>query len=400
MTEQHIHREFLTLAVEGSGTEEILHTLSRFTGGESAFTDTWFESIRCCPEEGTLARLLQSGEPVPEGRFGRYQVANRERSFGWLLYEKTRPAEEVQPALEYAAVALILHCQTRIANRQMAEKYKEVFLEDLLLSNVKADIEIHSRARLYGWDFSQGGLAAVVDINNIKKYFVDTLDEGTNQMLEQATETIFNLSISEMRSAFPESKYLRQSDLIVFLISAGAKERTKLAPLLEETFLRLRERLAAESRFTVTLGVGQYYENIRDIAKSYAEARTAINLGYSLQWFDRILFYNRLGLYRLLAPMADRPEARELTERCISPLTDYDRKHNSELLPTLQAVIQQGWNLKAAAEGLYVHYNSVKYRYAKICRLLDMDLNLHDNRTLVEVALKLHLLRTPPANRE
>jgi len=215
-------------------------------------------------------------------------------------------------------------------------------------------------------------------------------------MLEQATEGIFKLSIAEMRSTFPESKYLQQSDLIVFLISAKAKERTKLAKQLEETFLRLQKRVAAESHFTITLGVGQYYENIRDISKSYAEARTAINLGYSLQWFDRILFYNQLGLYRLLAPMADRPEAQELMERCIRPLEDYDQKHNSELLHTLQIVIQQGWNLKAAAEELYIHYNSVKYRYAKICRLLGIDLAVHDNRTLVEIALKLHLLRTPP----
>jgi len=397
MAEHSIHREFLSLAMEGNGAEEILRTLSRFTGGETAFVDTWFKESFCWPEDGEAARLLQHGAPEqPDPRFGQYPVANRERSFGWLIYEKSAESEDIQTALEYAAVALILRCQTRIADQQMAAKYKEVFLEDLLLNNVKADMEIHNRARLYGWDFSQGALAAVVDINNIKKYFVDTLDEGTNQMLEQATEGIFKLSIAEMRSTFPESKYLQQSDLIVFLISAKAKERTKLAKQLEETFLRLQKRVAAESHFTITLGVGQYYENIRDISKSYAEARTAINLGYSLQWFDRILFYNQLGLYRLLAPMADRPEAQELMERCIRPLEDYDQKHNSELLHTLQIVIQQGWNLKAAAEELYIHYNSVKYRYAKICRLLGIDLAVHDNRTLVEIALKLHLLRTPP----
>ena len=62
-------------------------------------------------------------------------------------------------------------------------------------------------------------------------------------------------------------------------------------------------------------------------------------------------------------------------------------------------VIQQGWNLKATADALYIHYNSVKYRYAKICRLLNLDLSVHDNRTLVEIALKLHLLSTPPSHK-
>lgn len=96
------------------------------------------------------------------------------------------------------------------------EKYKASFLEDLLLNNVKADIEIHNRARLYGWDFTNGGLAAVVDINNIKKYFIDRLDSNTNRMLEEATELIFRNSIHEMHQTFPQAKYFRQSDLIVF----------------------------------------------------------------------------------------------------------------------------------------------------------------------------------------
>ena len=69
----------------------------------------------------------------------------------------------MQTALEYASIVLILHIQVQIANQQMAEKYKASFLEDLLTNNVKTDVEIHNRARLYGWDFTNGGLAAVVD---------------------------------------------------------------------------------------------------------------------------------------------------------------------------------------------------------------------------------------------
>jgi purine catabolism regulator len=107
---------------------------------------------------------------------------------------------------------------------------------------------------------------------------------------------------------FPQSKYFRQSDLIVFIISMPEENREGLPEQLEQTFRRLQSRLKMVSPFTITLGIGQYYENIRDISKSYSEARVAINLGYSLQWFDRILFYNRLGLYRLLAPVMNSPE--------------------------------------------------------------------------------------------
>ena len=400
-----IHKEFLGLAINNNSVPEILKTLSSITRMPCAFIDTHFRNIFFSDESSSLMQKLQDAdiENITSEfleQYDHYTVANKNEQFGFLLFEKgclqTQENGNMQTALEYASIVLILHIQVQIANQQMAEKYKASFLEDLLTNNVKTDVEIHNRARLYGWDFTNGGLAAVVDINNIKKYFTDRLDSNTNRMLEEATEIIFRHSIQEMHQTFPQSKYFRQSDLIVFIISMPEDSRETLPEQLEQTFRRLQSRLKMVSPFTITLGIGQYYENIRDISKSYSEARVAINLGYSLQWFDRILFYNRLGLYRLLAPVMNSPESEELCIQYIQPLEDYDRKYHGELLPTLQEILQNGWNLKESAAGLYIHYNSIKYRYSKICKVLNLDLADHNNRSLVEIAMKLYLLKHKP----
>ena len=400
-----IHKEFLGLAINNNSVPEILKTLSSITRMPCAFIDTHFRNIFFSDESSSLMQKLQDAdiENITSEfleQYDYYTVANKNEQFGFLLFEKgclqTQENGNMQTALEYASIVLILHIQVQIANQQMAEKYKASFLEDLLTNNVKTDVEIHNRARLYGWDFTNGGLAAVVDINNIKKYFTDRLDSNTNRMLEEATEIIFRHSIQEMHQTFPQSKYFRQSDLIVFIISMPEDSRETLPEQLEQTFRRLQSRLKMVSPFTITLGIGQYYENIRDISKSYSEARVAINLGYSLQWFDRILFYNRLGLYRLLAPVMNSPESEELCIQYIQPLEDYDRKYHGELLPTLQEILQNGWNLKESAAGLYIHYNSIKYRYSKICKVLNLDLADHNNRSLVEIAMKLYLLKHKP----
>lgn len=135
-------------------------------------------------------------------------------------------------------------------------------------------------------------------------------------------------------------------------------------------------------------------ENIRDIYMSYAQARTAINLGYQLEAFDCALFYSRLGVYRLLATTAHSPESEDCFNRYIKPLMDYDSKNHTNLLDTLRAVIKHGWNLKNASGTLFVHYNTVKYRYSKICELLDLDLREHEIQLAVEIALKMYMINT------
>ena len=393
----NIHREFMTLAVDNRTIPDILHTLHLIVGLPCAFADTYLGNVYVSDPQGPFTALSgRLPEEAPAEEYDTYEVANQTDRFGFLLFEKgsltavDRPLQ--QTALQYAAIVLILRMQILISNMQTAEKYRESFIEDLLLRNVKTDVEIQNRARLYGWDFSNGGISAVVDINNIKRYFTDDLDASTNRMLEDTTELIFRHAIQEIQREFPDEKHFRQSDLIVFILSCPLSERGSIPDRLVSTFSRLRAQLAGACPFTITLGVGQYYNNIRDISESYSEARTAINLGYSLQWFDRILFYNQLGLYRLLAPIMNTPEAGELFTSYIQPLLVHDEQYHSELLPTLDMILRCGWNLKETAARMYLHYNSIKYRYGKLCKVLDLDLSAPENRSLLDVAFKVYQL--------
>ena len=164
------------------------------------------------------------------------------------------------------------------------------FALPLILGNLLQQLYNLADTWVVGQFLGEGALAAVVDINNIKRYFIDRLDSSTNRMLEQATEVIFKCSIREMQRTFPEARYFKQSDLIAFIISEPKSGRAELPARLEATFARLQKALAGVSPFTITLGVGQYYENIREVSKSYSEARVAINLGYSLTGLTAFCF--------------------------------------------------------------------------------------------------------------
>ena len=396
-----IHNEFQTLAINDSTVPEILQTLSLIVGIPSAFVDTYFNEIYYSDSNSNLAQSMQGVDPLEISgellaHYDSHLVAKQNTQFGYILFPKGELKASsdncFQTAVEQAGIILILRMQTRISNQYVLEKYKGIFIEDILLNNIKEEAEIHNRASLYNWDFHDGGAAVAVDINNLKQNFTEKLDSHTNRLLEKLAEDIFTLSIQEIQQSFPNAKYMKQSDLIAFIVSAPPEERGSIVPQLREIFGRIQEKLKKISPFTITMGVGNYYENIRDIYKSYTEARISINLGYALRWFDRILLYKDMGLYRMLTPIAAHPETQEFCEKYLKPLDDYDRENGRQLMDTLQEIVQSGWNLKKASENMYLHYNSMKYRYSKICSVMNVDFDDHANRLMTEIAMVVHMM--------
>lgn len=225
-----IHNKFLDLAVNDRPVFEILQELSLILGIPSSFIDTYFKKIYHSDTSSNFAKQVDEVDP---GRitlellsgYDYYKVAKQNQTFGYMLFPKGKLNQEVgsisRVAVEQAAIVLILRMQVRVSNKYVEDRYKNVFLEDLLLNNIKSESEIHNRALLYGWDFHSGGLVAVVDINNIKKHFAQQLDADKSAMLDQVADTIFEVSCREMLREFPDAKCMRQSDLFTYVLSAG-----------------------------------------------------------------------------------------------------------------------------------------------------------------------------------
>lgn len=396
-----IHNEFLRLAVNGNDAGDVLSALRSLIGRSAVFVDMYFRRVCCSDGSGDIcARFagMDFDRITPEllSHYLCHKVSNSVENFGYIVLDRDgegcRDDGVVRTALEYAAMVLTLRMMDRISSQRIEDKYRDVFLEDLLTNNVKTESEIHNRARLYGWDLRNGGFVAVVDINNIKKCYVTGYDLERDGELQEASRSIFDVSVSRMLAVFPNAKCYRQSDLAVFIISPDKYDQSRTYAQLEGVFGEIRRAIAGKMIFTVTMGVGEYFPNIRDIHKSYTQARTSINLGYQTEQFDCILFYSRMGIYRLLSAISGTKEAGEFIARYVKPLADYDAKYNAALTETLEAVIKSGWNLKKASGLLFIHYNSVKYRFAKICELLDADLHNNEERLAVDIALKLHMM--------
>ena len=378
-----------------------MQTLSTLIQEPTAYVDTVFHKVyfsENVSEDSLYLKGLSYDIILNEYR-EKYQcidVVNKEQKFGYimLLSDRTYPDTDsniYKTAIEYASIVIILRMQIRISNRMIEEKYYSSFVGDLMLNNVKTREEINTRAHLYGWDLDGGGFVAIIDINNIKKYYLRDLDTETNEKLQKYTDRIFDTSIKYIKQAFPSTIYYSQSDFIAFLITG--KLPVSARKTLTDTFSQIQHSLLNAVPFTISMGVGMYVDDIINIHNSYQQAKQVIQTVYQIQQFNRLFFYDQIGIYRLLFSISSNNEAIEFCDKYIKPLQQYDDQHHANLIETLQSIINCGWNLKLASEKLFLHYNSVKYRFQKICDLLEIDLRDNSRHTEIELALKIYLIQ-------
>lgn len=402
-----IHTKFTELAVSDASIPDILSAFMSIVGVPTAFFDFETAQIWYSDSESSLAQHLKterilSHRDIDRARYDLHLIANQNRRFGVLVFEKgvleremeedggTALIRERDPgfkiALENAATNIILREQTIISNRQVAERYKGLLIQDILIHNIKSETEIHNRAEIFGWDFHDGGIVLEVDINNIKQRFKRNFSNNTSKMLEEMSTEIFDISIREILRFYPNAHYVKLSDIIIFVLSIRPKERKQMEKHIADAFSRIQKSIE-NIPFTISFGIGRYYENIEQIYLSYQEAREVIRLSYMFSWFNRILYYEKMDLFRIFLPILDNQEALEACRNCLQPLLDYDRKNGKNMLETLQVVSECDWNLKLAAERMFLHPNSVKYRMEQIGKLIHRNFREHSDRLLIEIAI-------------
>lgn len=133
------------------------------------------------------------------------------------------------------------------------------------------------------------------------------------------------------------------------------------------------------------VGIGGLHPGQMGIGTSYAEAREALDLADGLPGrpvaFDQVLLENVL----LSTPKKDR-----LLRDAVLPLRAYDERHGTDLVVTLRAYMESGFNLTQSARNLMVHPNTVVYRLRRIKELTGRD--PHEPNDLLLLCLGLKLL--------
>lgn len=98
---------------------------------------------------------------------------------------------------------------------------------------------------------------------------------------------------------------------------------------------------------------------------------------------QKVLWWEEMKYEELLLEISRLPQVKLYIKERLHNLEEYDRKHGSNLMETLEVMLQNGGSKKQTAEKLYLHRNTMIYRVKKIEEILKC--NLGDFKTLHEL---------------
>jgi DNA-binding PucR family transcriptional regulator len=174
-----------------------------------------------------------------------------------------------------------------------------------------------------------------------------------------------------------------RGDLVVAV--AADIDRAEIKNLLSGLTTRVREQIG---ELRLTWGVSRAHGDVMELPGALNEARTALSAAHRLGG-QNVFLYEELGIVRLLLGSGDDPDLQAFIDDVTGPLVTYDRENDGSLIRTLRGFFDADCSQRVAAERLFIHHKTLRYRLERIKQLTGLDLARHEDRMRADFALRL-----------
>ena len=243
------------------------------------------------------------------------------------------------------------------------ERYdKDNFIKNLLLDNLLL-VDIYSRAKKLHIE------------NNIRRivYLIETnIDKDMN--IVEIVRSIFPAKTKDFVTAVDEHsiilvKELREKETM--------DEIEKIARMISDT-------LSTELNIKVYISIGTVVSDLKDVSRSYKEAKMALEVGKIFESDQYIVNYEKLGIGRLIYQLP-LSLCKMFIKEVLHGLTmdDFDE----ETLATVNKFFENNLNVSETSRQLYIHRNTLVYRLDKLQKMTGLDLRNFDNAIIFKITL-------------
>lgn len=388
---ENISTSFINTVINGGGISDIINTIATLLNQNIAFYDIAFNKIY--PSKN--ASLKEDFKEVFQLCYPSMGVSLDDKDYGHIVIideGRLEMSSYETMILNHASTALKLIAQKYISNMEIESRYRDGFVQDIVLNNIKSLQEVIKRGKIYGWDLSEKFYTTIiVDIDDFKIQYLNIRSKKDSENIEKRNEEIFDYSLKYFRKHFKSVMYTKFTDSTAFILKHDKMDEETSRKILS-CCNALKTEINSLYHFTVTIGVSESKNSVMECHVAYQESQKAVKISRLIYKRDNVMLYTELGIYKFLDGIKDNASVKEFYKEYIDKICRHDELHNTDFMETLINIVQNGWNLKLASDTMYLHYNTIKYRYKKIEEISGLDLDRTEEKLSMELAVKIYLM--------
>ena len=245
--------------------------------------------------------------------------------------------------------------------------YKERFDRDNFVKNLLLDnlllVDIYNRSQKLHIDTDARRIVIIVETFN---------DKETNAL--ESVRNLFSGRTKDFITAVDEKNIIVVRELTS---TEGYEETEKAAKQILSLFHSKDEK-------GIHVSFGTIVNEIREVSRSYKEAKMALDVG-KIFFDDRdIIAYSELGIGRLIYQLPI-PLCKMFIKEIFDGKSPDD--FDEETLTTINKFFENSLNVSETSRQLYIHRNTLVYRLDKLQKSTGLDLRVFEDAITFKIAL-------------
>jgi len=398
-----IHRRLTQLVLEEHGINVIAATLSEIVKCPVIILNKNLDLIAGCKdneigEEQLLFLKKYLTETYPKDRYNQQVIkieqpveSDAQRIFAvspiiagsklWgfiAVLETTELTELEMVAIEHACTVCAIDNLKQDSAIETELRLKGDLLDDIFSMDEEKDNYLVHKALRLGYDLSRPHRVMAVDL----------ISKGSNKRNNFSPDFIVEIVKSGIGSLVekiaPNSLVAaRRNRVVIILCTDDSNTHIDCAKLI-------RDWVAGNiSQCSVNITWGCKCFAFTDYKQSFEEAWEASDILKNLGKKNELVGYDELGIYAILWESDKQDKIKEFALSKLGCLLEYDNKHATNLLKTLEIYLQKNCSLKETAAAAFIHINSLKYRLKRIKELTGLNLANEEDRFQCQLSLRL-----------
>lgn len=252
--------------------------------------------------------------------------------------------------------------------------------------------QIRNLAEAYREQFDRNNFMQNILLGNMLK--VDMYNKARKFHIEQIERVVYVIEIEGKKDASimelvrgmygsTTKDFVTEVDEQNIILVKNVKE-LKDDEALENVAKTLVDMLHGEAMVRVRVGYGNRVINLQDIARSYQEAKLAIEVGKIFYAEKETIPYSKLGIGRLIYQIPMNLCEMFIREIFGDEIPDVFTEEN---LLTIQRFFENNLNISETARQLYVHRNTLVYRLERLEKIIGLDIRKFEDAMTFKIAM-------------